>query len=614
MTMMEEMASRVSTLEKSLKDARNQTSSVATSSAPASGSTVTTPRMQTGDSGERIRDDILVQEGSSSQYFNEILLSRVLEEEQHIGSALTNQATTPTPRTEHPSISPFSALGIVSSPFFTQTPSTFHPSKSVAMRLWNVYVTNVDCDACQKLLHVPTDEAKVFSTVDKPNEAPLDNHALCFAIYYCAVVALDDADAYPILGGERAPHLLSFKIGLEQALAQADYLDQPTVTSLRALAIYLAALRVNNRGRGVWVLNGLAIRLAQSIGIHRDGARLGLSPFESEIRRRLWWHLLSRDGRAGEDYGLQDTEHLLLSCDVPLPLNVDDADLYPDMKELPPERKGWTGMTFDLINIELVKAAQRLSALAASSYSSPGVAPSEDVRKSVLDQSRERIQERLRYCNPVIPQQRMTLFCASWLLRKVDFVTRQQWSLLQHHSSPRSEDFATEENLQEALELLQPRLEEGDELLKPYGWAKKAYPQYHVTMYVLWHLCIKPDGPSTGRAWRAVDTLFSTELWHETTSGYGPKSAVLEALKLKALSVRSRTQHGNPSRTKSSVDPSLNPTGDVTSAPPDSNPTDGFFANTEEFSGLGFDIGDENWPDWTTLAQGYQYDGPGSFL
>lgn len=88
MTMMEEMASRVSTLEKSLKDARNQTSSVATSSAPASGSTVTTPRMQTGDSGERIRDDILVQEGSSSQYFNEILLSRVLEEVSSYGVSI----------------------------------------------------------------------------------------------------------------------------------------------------------------------------------------------------------------------------------------------------------------------------------------------------------------------------------------------------------------------------------------------------------------------------------------------------------------------------------------------------------------------------------------------
>ncbi|KAL6243385.1 hypothetical protein RBB50_009937, partial [Rhinocladiella similis] len=377
-----------------------------------------------------------------------------------------------------------------------------------------------------------------------------------------------------------------------------------------------AALRVNNRGRGIWVLNGLAIRLAQSIGIHRDGALLGLSPFQSEIRRRLWWHLLSRDGRAGEDHGLQGTENLLLSCDVQLPLNVDDTDLHPDMQELPPERKGWTGMTFDLINIELVKTAQRLSSLAASSYSSPESVPSEDVRKSVINQSRERIQERLKDCNPVIPQQRMTVVCASWLLRKVDFVTRQQWSLLQHNSSPRSEDFATEENLQEALELLQPRLDIGDELLKPYAWAAKAYPQYNVTLYVLWHLCIKPDGPSTDRAWHAVDTLFSTELWHETTSGYGPKSAVLEALKLKALSVRSRTRrrdYSNTPQNNSSVDPSMDSAGDYTSVPPHEGPIDGLFASTENFNDMGFDIGSDDWPNWTTLAQGYQYEGQGTF-
>lgn len=112
------------------------------------------------------------------------------------------------------------------------------------MKLWNVYINNVDCHSCQKLLHIPTDEAKVFSAIDKPNEAPLENHALCFAIYYCALVALDDTEAYPILGGERSPHLLNFKVGLEQSLAQADYLDRPTVTSLRALAIYLVRILV----------------------------------------------------------------------------------------------------------------------------------------------------------------------------------------------------------------------------------------------------------------------------------------------------------------------------------------------------------------------------------
>ena len=151
------------------------------------------------------------------------------------------------------------------------------------------------------------------------------------------------------------------------------------------------------------------------------------------------------------------------------------------MEELPAAKSGWTSMTFSLINIELVKSMQKLATIAASSsLSSP---PSEDVRASVINETRALIEDRLEGCNPVIPQHRMTLFCSRFLLRKLDFVTRQQWLLLQH-SGP-CEDFIAEKNLIEALEILEPRLVSEDDMLKQFAWAKKAYPQYHVTMYIL---------------------------------------------------------------------------------------------------------------------------------
>ena len=218
--------------------------------------------------------------------------------------------------------------------------------------------------------------------------------------------------------------------------------------------------------------------------------------------------------------------------DVNLPLNVDDADLFPGMKELPAAKAGWTPMTFSLVNIELVKSMQRLAVLALSS--SPSSPPREAVRAQIINETRAQIDQRLERCNSVIPQHRLTLFCSAFLLRKLDFITRQQWLSLQH-PGPR-EDFATEEDLVEALEILEPRLVSEDDLLKQYAWARKAYPQYHVAMYVLWHLCVKPEGPSVDRAWRAMESLFSHEQWDEFTTGYGSKSAVLAALRAKAVS------------------------------------------------------------------------------
>lgn len=96
------------------------------------------------------------------------------------------------------------------------------------------------------------------------------------------------------------------------------------------------------------MLTGLAIRLAQSIGLHRDGSSLKLSPFETEMRLRLWWHLCVLDSRAPEDQGFQPTVDLT-NQELRLPLNVNDDRLYPDMRQLPAESDGWTEMPFFLI-------------------------------------------------------------------------------------------------------------------------------------------------------------------------------------------------------------------------------------------------------------------------
>lgn len=485
---------------------------------------------------------------------------------------------------------------------------------------------NVESCAGLKLLHVPTDEIKVYSTIDDPTTASLENLALSLAIYYASTVSLEGPEAQVTLGQDRNTLLLQFKVGLEQAFAHGDFLDRPTMTGLHALAVYLvrsifvfcsksrvnliclqSALRVHNHGKGIWILNGLAIRIAHSLGLHRDGERLGLSPFQSEIRRRLWWHLLSRDSRAGEDYGLENTNRLLLVSEVSLPTNIDDIELFPEMPRLPTAKEGWTAMTFSLINIELARSMQRLAAIAASSsHSSP---PSEAMRAQIIKETKVRIEGWLAHCNPVIPQHRLTLLCSRFLLRKLDFITRLQCILLLH-AGPH-EEFATEQNLIEALEILEPRLHSEDDLLQKFAWARKAYPQYHVTMYVMWYLCVKPEGPSIERAWQAVETVFSHELWDESTIGFGSKSAVLAALKAKAVSVREKIRE-------------LKPGGNARTSHRSSGPVSG--EGSSEVDGLsayplgdvgadefGLDGDPDEWLDWGALVQGFQLDSPDVF-
>ena len=109
------------------------------------------------------------------------------------------------------------------------------------MRLWNVYLSNVDGCTGLKLLHIPTDEVKVYSTIDSPSTASFEDLALCFSIYFAAAVSLDDQDATSVFVQNNHSSLVDYKLGLEQSFAHGDFLERPTLTGLLALAIYLVS-------------------------------------------------------------------------------------------------------------------------------------------------------------------------------------------------------------------------------------------------------------------------------------------------------------------------------------------------------------------------------------
>lgn len=303
-----------------------------------------------------------------------------------------------------------------------------------------------------------------------------------------------------------------------------------------------------------------------------------------------------------------------MTSDVGLPANIDDVDISPDMQQAPEPKVGWTAMTFSLINIDQAKTAQKILTLAASS--SPSSPPREETRAQIMKESKIRMENWLSYCNPVIPQHRLALACSRFLFRKHDFITRLQWDLLRH-TDPHT-DFATEANLIEALDLIFPMINE-DELLKQYAWARKVYPQYRVTMYVLWHLCVRPEGPNVDRAWQAIETLFSDEIRNDSITRLGSKSSVLAALRSKAMLIRQRIQGRNAGVSVRGGHPS-----DV--AEDQFHDGDRFrdegFDNDEfpehllgdtAFDEHVFDSSEDGWLNWGALVQSFQLNSPENF-
>jgi hypothetical protein len=85
------------------------------------------------------------------------------------------------------------------------------------------------------------------------------------------------------------------------------------------------------------------------MGLHRDGELLKLTPFDTEMRRRVWHHVFQLDGKcammSGVGYSLMPT-----SFDTKAPSNLNDADLFPGSTEPIPEREGPTEMGFCLLS------------------------------------------------------------------------------------------------------------------------------------------------------------------------------------------------------------------------------------------------------------------------
>ena len=100
-------------------------------------------------------------------------------------------------------------------------------------------------------------------------------------------------------------------------------------------------------------MTGLAIRCGERIGLHRESVNDTLSPFEGEFRRRLWRQIIILDGRASQLVGIASSAIFYYAGELKRPLNVNDSDLNPSMKELPPEHVGATEMMFYSLRCEM---------------------------------------------------------------------------------------------------------------------------------------------------------------------------------------------------------------------------------------------------------------------
>lgn len=78
------------------------------------------------------------------------------------------------------------------------------------------------------------------ATIEDPTAAQPEDRALCFATFYAAIATLEPPEAQVFIT-DAAASQLRFKTGFEQALAEAEVLENPTLALLSALAVFLVS-------------------------------------------------------------------------------------------------------------------------------------------------------------------------------------------------------------------------------------------------------------------------------------------------------------------------------------------------------------------------------------
>ena len=145
------------------------------------------------------------------------------------------------------------------------------------------------------------------------------------------------------------------------------------------------------------------------MGLNTDGTSFGLLPFETEMRRRLWWQIVLLDYRASELSGAGPAL-IDYTWTTKLPLNVNDSDLFPDMRDPPKEHQGVTEMVFVLQRCEIFYAAQEIR---------NGCHSHEEIDKSVSAVEQGIEQRYLDFCDLSVPLHLLSTLMARTGLSKL---------------------------------------------------------------------------------------------------------------------------------------------------------------------------------------------------
>jgi hypothetical protein len=190
------------------------------------------------------------------------------------------------------------------------------PNDKMGDRILDTYFTRVH------LRYPFLDRAEILerhaSRFQQNNSSPQDQYATfkIYMIYAVGATMLKLTEQYDYTAPENF-----FMTALQYISAARESHSVHNIEAMTLLVLYNLRSPSNS---GIWYMIGLAIRTCIDLGLHREAYYGNLTPYEGQLRRRLFWtvYFLERviAVSLGRPYSIADRD-----IDVTMPLEIDDT-------------------------------------------------------------------------------------------------------------------------------------------------------------------------------------------------------------------------------------------------------------------------------------------------
>lgn len=249
--------------------------------------------------------------------------------------------------------------------------------------------------------------------------------------------------------------------------------------------------------QALWILTGIARRRGQAMGLHREQSLKKCSPFEAELRRRLWWQIVVSDHQAGRILGVSTRDiPAPYTTDTKCPVNVNDSDLYQEMKEPPISRNCPTEMIFCAVRYEVGLCITQLHL---------GQSHTVARKLELIDECEKKIEATLTQCDLSIPLHLMATLMGRSAVGQLRFNTLHAAARNSNDNSPETGDRLFKLALGILEEICQSL---SSPSLRRFLWHIRTVHPFQYLIFVLKRLVTLPDGVDVPRVWTTTNLIY----------------------------------------------------------------------------------------------------------